>query len=149
MLKVKRSIVPNNTNTEIEQWQNDIKNSIKTFYVEQKKDKELIEKYEKTFQTLKNEYTIIYKRNEELENKLKDYENKEKIQNEIQRNKRPLSRFDYENDNDVENVQYFVRKKRRTPQKIIYEEESENNDDDDEMNVDSKKNDEIDEVKKK
>ena len=78
MLKVKRPIVPNNTNSGIEQWQNDIKNLIKTFYLEQKKDRELIEKYEKTFQTLKSEYTIIYKRNEELENKLKEYENKEK-----------------------------------------------------------------------
>ena len=38
--------------------------------------------------------------------------------------KRPLSRFDYENEyNENENVQYIVRKKRKIPKKIIYEEE--------------------------
>ena len=34
--------------------------------------------------------------------------------------KRPLSRFDYENEyNENENVQYIVRKKRKTPKKLF------------------------------
>ena len=39
--------------------------------------------------------------------------------------KRQLSRFDYENENEEdENVQYIVRKKRKTPKtRIIYEED--------------------------
>ena len=134
MLKVKRSVTPKSSNAEIDEWQNDIKNSIKSLYLKSKNDSDLINKYEKTFQTLKNEYTLLYKRNEELENKLKEFETREKIQIENER-KRPLSRYDYENDEN-ENVQYIVRKKRKTPQKIIYEEESES--EDDEMNVDNK-----------
>ena len=53
--------------------------------------------------------------------------------------KRPLSRFDYENEyNENENVQYIVRKKRKIPKKIIYEEEetdSENDEIDGERKV--------------
>ena len=122
MLKVKKSIVPKNINSEVEEWQNDIKNSIKSFYLQKKKDDELIEKYEKTFQTLKKEYTIIYKRNEDLENKVKELENQiqqsqiqenhfrqnQFRQNQFERNKRPYSRFDYEDDNDIENIQYII-----------------------------------------
>ena len=53
--------------------------------------------------------------------------------------KRPLSRFDYENEyNNNENVQYIVRKNKRTP-KIIYEDEEEETD---------SENDEIDDEKK-
>ena len=37
MLKVKKSIVPKNINSEVEEWQNDIKNSIKSFYLQKKK----------------------------------------------------------------------------------------------------------------
>ena len=37
MLKVKKSIVPRNINSEVKEWQNDIKNSIKSFYLQKKK----------------------------------------------------------------------------------------------------------------
>ena len=41
----------------------------------------------------------------------------QKISSKNQR-KRPLSRFDYENEyNENENVQYIVRKKKKNPQK--------------------------------
>ena len=48
--------------------------------------------------------------------------------------KRPLSRFDYENEYDKnENVRYIVRKKRKIPKKIIiYEEEDESDSENDE-----------------
>ena len=60
--------------------------------------------------------------------------------------KRPLSRFDYENEyNENENVQYIVRKKRKTPKKIIYEEE-ETDSEDDEIDGDRKKG--IDKIEK-
>ena len=37
MLKVKQYDFPKNINNEVEQWQNDIKNSIKSFYLQKKK----------------------------------------------------------------------------------------------------------------
>ena len=145
----------------MEQWQNDIKNSIKSFYLQKKKDDELIDKYEKSFQTFKEQYTIVFNRNDELEKENKELKNqikqlqtqqtqenqfhqKQFYQNQFDR-KRPLSRFDYEN-NDDEDIQYIVRKKRKNTPRIIYEEESEK-EDEKEMNVDQKKDYDID-VKK-
>ena len=53
--------------------------------------------------------------------------------------KRPLSRFDYENEyNENENVQYIVRKNKKVPKKIIYEEE-ETDSEDDEIDGDRKR----------
>ena len=37
MLKVKHYDLAKNTNNEVEQWQNDIKNSIKSFYLQKKR----------------------------------------------------------------------------------------------------------------
>ena len=160
MLKVKHYDFPKSINREVEEWQNDIKNTIKSFYLDKKKDNEFIQKYESAFQTKKNEYAIIYKRNGELENEVKDLKNEiqqlksqtqqnqfYQNQNQFMRNKRPLplSRFDYEDDNDNENIQYIVKKKKKNPQRIIYEEESEK--EEGEMNIDTKKEDEI-EIKK-
>ena len=150
MLKVKHYDLAKNTNAEVEQWQNDIKNSIKSFYLQKKKDDELIDKYEKSFQTFKEQYTIVFNRNEELEKENKELKNQVQqmktqenqfhqnqfYQNQFER-KRPLSRFDYEN-NDNEDIQYIVRKKRKNTPRIIYEEESEK-EEEKEMNVDQKK----------
>ena len=72
MIKVQQYDVKKHMNSQVEEWQNDIKNSIKSLYLQKKKDNDLIEKYEKTFQTLKNEYALIYKRNEDLEKKKKN-----------------------------------------------------------------------------
>ena len=156
MQNVKQYDFPKNINKEVEQWQNDIKNSIKSFYLQKKKDDELINKYEKSFQTFKEQYTIVFnerddlkKENEKLKNQIKQFQTQENqfhqkqfYQNQFSR-KRPLSRFDYEN-NDDEDIQYIVRKKRNTP-RIIYEEESEK-EDEKEMNIDQKKD--YEEVKK-
>ena len=101
MIKVKQYDRQKNINSEVDEWQNYIKNSIKSFYLQKKKDDELIDKYEKTFQTFKNEYTIVYKRNEDLEKENKELKNQIKQmqtqenqfhQNQFER-KRPLSRF--------------------------------------------------------
>ena len=149
MLKVKHYDLAKNRNAEVEQWQNDIKNSIKSFYL-QKKGRELIDKYEESFQTFKEQYTIVFNRNEELEKENKELKNQVQqmktqenqfhqnqfYQNQFER-KRLLSRFDYEN-NDNEDIQYIVRKKRKNTPRIIYEEESEK-EEEKEMNVDQKK----------
>ena len=116
----------------------------------------MINKYEKSFQTFKEQYTIVFndrdelkKGNEKLKNQIKQFQAQENqfhqkqfYQNQFNR-KRPSSRFDYEN-NDDEDIQYIVRKKRNTP-KIIYEDESER-EDEKEMNIDQKKD--YEEVKK-
>ena len=118
----------------------------------------MIDKYEESFQTFKEQYTIVFNRNEELEKENKELKNQVQqmktqenqfhqnqfYQNQFER-KRPLSRFDYEN-NDNEDIQYIVRKKRKNTPRIIYEEESEK-EEEKEMNVDQKKDSDID-VKK-
>ena len=157
MLKVKQYDFRKNINNEVEQWQNDIKNSIKSFHLQKKKDDELIDKYEKSFQTFKEQYAIVFNERDEfkkevdkLKNQIKQFQTQENqfhqkqfYQNQFNR-KRPLSRFDYEN-NDDEDIQYIVRKKRNTP-RIIYEEESEK-EEEKEINVDQKKDYDV-EVKK-
>ena len=139
MLKVKRAVSSKNSTAEIDEWENDIKNSIKSLYIINKNDSKLIGQYENALQTLKQEYTLVYKENEELKKAIEEMKSQQKISLSENQRKRPLSRFDYENEyNENENVQYIVRKKRKIPQKIIYEEEetdSENDEIDGERKV--------------
>ena len=138
MLKVTRAVSSKNSTAEIDEWENDIKNSIKSLYIKNKNDSKLIAQYENALQTLKQEYTLAYKENEELKKAIEEMKSQQKISLSENR-KRPLSRFDYENEyNENENVQYIVRKKRKIHQKIIYEEEetdSENDEIDGEKKV--------------
>ena len=93
MIKVKEYDLKKNMNSQVEEWQNDIKNYIKSFYLQKKQDDELINKYEKTFQTLKNEYAIIYKRNEDLEKENKELKDQIK-QMETKENQFHQNQFD-------------------------------------------------------
>ena len=139
MLKVKRAVSSKNSTAEIDEWENDIKNSIKSLYIKNKNDSKLIGQYENALQTLKQEYTLVYKENEELQKINEEMKSQQKISLSENQLKRPLSRFDYENEyNENENVQYIVQKKRKIPPKIIYEEEetdSENDEIDGERKV--------------
>ena len=91
--------------------------------IQNKNDSKLIFQYGNALQTLKKEYTLVYKENEELKKTIEEIKSQQKTSLSENQRKRPLSRFDYENDyNEGENVQYIVRKKRKTPTKIIYEE---------------------------
>ena len=132
MLKVKRAVNSKNSTNQIDEWENDIKNSIKKIYIQNQKDHDLINQYENALQKLKQEYTLLYKENEELkktvqEIKLSQQSASSTIENQ---RKRPFSRFNYENEYDEnENVQYIVGKKRKIPKKKnIYEEEEEESD---------------------
>ena len=123
MLKVKRPTQLPNTKDNIEEWQNEIKNSIKSLYIKNQKDTKVINQYSDAFQKIKNEYAILYKENLELKKTIQEMKQINPPNYYRQPKKRPLSRFDYENEDD-ENVQYIVRKKRKVPKtKIIYEED--------------------------
>ena len=123
MLKVKRPTQLPNTKDNIEEWQNEIKNSIKSLYIKNQKDTKVINQYSDAFQKIKNEYAILYKENLELKKSIQEMKQINPPNYYCQPKKRPLSRFDYENEDD-ENVQYIVRKKRKVPKtKIIYEED--------------------------
>ena len=63
MQKVKRSISAVKNKDEITELQNDIKNSIKTMYIQNKKDAETINHYANMINKIKEEYTLIYKEN--------------------------------------------------------------------------------------
>ena len=130
MLKVKSAVSSKNSTAEIDEWENDIKNLIKSLYIKNKNDSKLIGQYENALQTLKQEYTLVYKENEELKKAIEEMKSQQKISLSENQRKRPLSSFDYENEyNENENVQYIVRKKRKIPQKIIYEEETDSEND--------------------
>ena len=147
MLKVKRAVSSKNSTAEIDEWENDIKNSIKSLYIKNKNDSKLISQYENALQTLKQEYTLVYKENEELKKAIEEMKSQQKISLSENQRKIPLSRFDYENEyNENENVQYIVRKKRKTPQKIIYEEEEEIDSENDEIDGERKVIDRVEET---
>ena len=137
MLKVKRPVHSKNSTSQIDEWENDIKNSIKKMYIQNQKDTDLINQYENAMQKLKQEYTLVYKENQELKKTVQEI--KQSQENPLSTNenlrKRPLSRFDYENEYDEnENVRYIVRKKRKIPKKrIIYEQEDESDSENDEI----------------
>ena len=117
MLKVKRPIQPPKNKDNIEELQNEIKNSIKSLYIQNKKDTEIINHYSSAFQKVNNEYAILYKENLELK---KTIEEMKKTPQQhpapptyrYPPKKRPLLRYEHENEDD-ENVQYIVRKKRK------------------------------------
>ena len=137
MLKVKKTINSKQSTSEIDQWENEIKISIKQMYIQSQNDSKLIEKYEKAFQTIKQEYALLYKENEELKKTIEQMKSNEKSLSENVGRKR--SRLDYEDEyNNNENVQYVVRKKKKTP-KIIYEDEEEETDSENDESNDEKR----------
>ena len=137
MLKVKKTINSKQSTSEIDQWENEIKNSIKQMYIQSQNDSKLIEKYEKAFQTIKQEYALLYKENEELKKTIEQMKSNEKSLSENVGRKR--SRVHYEDEyNNNENVQYIVRKKKKTP-KIIYEDEEEETDSENDESNDEKR----------
>ena len=125
MLKVKRPVHTKNSTSQIDEWENDIKNYIKKMYIQNKKDSDLIKQYENALQKMKQEYTIVYKENQELKKTIEEIKQKQFHQNvPSTERKHPLSRFDYKNEYDEnKNVQYIVRKKRKIPKRVIYEED--------------------------
>ena len=80
MLKMKRTINSKNSTDEINQWENEIKNSIKKMYLQNKSDNKLIEQYQQAFETIKQEYALIYKENEELKKELNKIKSNQKNQ---------------------------------------------------------------------
>ena len=137
MLKVKKTINSKQSTSEIDQWENEIKNSIKQMYIQSQNDSKLIEKYEKAFQTIKQEYALLYKENEELKKTIEQMKSNQKSLSEDVGRKR--SRLDYEDEyNNNENVQYIVCKKKKTP-KIIYEDEEEETDSENDESNDEKR----------
>ena len=151
MLKVKRLVHSKNSTSQIDEWEDDIKNSIKKMYLQNKKGTDLIKQYENAMQKLKQECTFLYKENQELKKTVREMQFKQNAScsNENLR-KRPLSRFDYENESDEnENVQYIVRKERKTPTKrVIYEAEDESGGENDETDGESRRkvNEKIEEI---
>ena len=137
MLKVKKTINSKQSTSEIDQWENEIKNSIKQMYIQSQNDSKLIEKYEKAFQTIKQEYAHLYKENKELKKTIEQMKANEKSLSENVNRKR--SRLDYEDEyNNNENVQYIVHKKKKAP-KIIYENEEEETDSENDESNDEKR----------
>ena len=132
MLKVKRVAQPNFSKSDLENWQNDIKNAIKGLYVKTQEDSKTINKYSEAFQKVKNEYALSYKELQEVkkinqqlqqqhhaETIPQTYQNYNQLPQQHLPQKRHFSRYDYENE---DNVQYIVRKKQKTPRtKIIHE----------------------------
>ena len=116
---------------EITELQNDIKNSIKTMYIQNKKGAETINQYANMINTIKEEYALIYKEN--LEKKTIEGMKKPQPVNQNyissyrqnyykQPKERPIPSYIDDDENDDENVQYVVRRKRKpTVKKIIYE----------------------------
>ena len=137
MLKVKRPVHSKNSTSQIDEWENDIKNSIKNMYIQNQKDTDLIKQYENALQKLKQEYTLMYKENPELKKTVQEMKQSQQSVSSTNENlrKRPFSRFDYENEyGENENVRYIARKKRKIPKKrIIYEEEDESDSENDEI----------------
>ena len=63
MQKVKRNISLVKNKDEIAELQNDIKNSIKTMYIQNKKDSQTINQYANMINKIKEEYALICKEN--------------------------------------------------------------------------------------
>ena len=72
MLKVKRSVQTPQNKDNIGELQIEIKNSIKSLYIQNIKDTEIINQYSDVLQKVKNEYAILYKENLELKKTIEE-----------------------------------------------------------------------------
>ena len=62
MLKVKRAVHLKDSTSKIDEWENDIKKSVKKMYIQNQKDTDFINKYENAMQKLKtNIHSFIKK----------------------------------------------------------------------------------------
>ena len=118
MSKTKRNSGTVSIRDEAQQCAKELKDEIKKLYIGYKNSTQLNEDYEKAFQTIKNEYEILYQKYEAVNKKLNEIENK---------NKKKRAR--YESDYEDDNIQYVVRKKKKP--KIIYVDDE--NDDQEQM----------------
>ena len=118
MSKTKRNSGAGAISDEAQQCAKEIKDAIKKMYIENKNNSNLIEDYEKAFQTIKNEYAILYQKYDAVKEKLNEIEKKYVKK----RNRR-------DSDSEDDNIQYVVRKKKKP--KIIYVDDE--NDDHEQM----------------
>ena len=123
MSKTKRNSGAISVSDEAQQCAKELKDEIKKLYIGYKNSTQLNEDYEKAFQTIKNEYGILYQKYETIKKKLSEIENKYE-------KKRTRCESDYEDDN----IQYVVRKKKKP--KIIYIDDE----DDDQEQMEEMKN---------
>ena len=123
MSKTKRNSGAGSVTDEAQQCAKEIKDAIKKLYIDNKNSSKLIEDYEKAFQTIKNEYAILYQEYETTKKRLNEMENK-------YTKKRTRCESDYEDDN----IQYIVKKNKKP--KIIYVDDE----DDDQEQMEEMKN---------
>ena len=72
MQKVKRSVSSVKNRNEVEELQNDLKNSIKSMYIQIKKDSLTINEYANMINKIKEEYALIYKENLDLKKSIEE-----------------------------------------------------------------------------
>ena len=72
MQKVKRSVSSVKDKNEIAELQNDIKNSIESLYIQNKKDSQTINQYANMINKIKEEYALIYKENLDLKKSIEE-----------------------------------------------------------------------------
>ena len=81
MLKVKKTIyAPPNKINQINQLQNEIKETVKKLHIESKNKTKTINEYTALISSVRKEYEILYKENQNLKaenQKLKDYNNRQ------------------------------------------------------------------------
>ena len=123
MSKTKRNSGTGSLSDEAQQCAKELKDSIKKLYIDYKNSSKLNDDYEKAFQTIKNEYGILYQKYETIKIKLNEIEKKYVT-------KRTRCESDYEDDN----IQYIVKKKKKP--KIIYVDDE----DDDQEQMEEMKN---------
>ena len=79
MQKVKRNISAVKNKDEISELQNDIKNSIKTMYIQNKKYAQTINQYANMINKIKEEYALIYKENLDLQKTIEEMKNPQPV----------------------------------------------------------------------
>ena len=85
-------------------------------YIQNQNDSKLIQKYEKAFETIKQEYAVMYKENQEMKKTIEQFKLNEKTVSE----NRKRSRLDYEDEYDTnENVKYIVRKNKKNSKNYL------------------------------
>ena len=136
MLKVKKQIQrKNKNNIENEQLRNDLKNSIKHFYISNQTKKKTIDEYTQLTTQIRKEYGKLQKENNNLQIELEKYKkyveqiqprNKKKYYEKPIR-KRKYYKRDYEQDDSDDDSNTYIteisKRKKRPKKSILYEDE--------------------------
>ena len=137
MSKTKRNNYTSSNDDDVKKIEEDLKNEIKKLYLGYVDSKKLNVEYATAFKEIKKAYSDLYEKYQQEKDKNKQNQQQQQQQQQQKQETQPTKRHYNYSDDESENIQYIVKKKKKP--KIIYV-ENEDYDSEELEDIDNKKN---------